>query len=531
MEVLYVQSPRLSRRFAAARRQLIVNLKNAASATVLQKTLYAFGSWYPKAAKKEGFAEFDLTIIECSLDTLAREIKYYRGKNGPFLRHPEIWPQIIREKAMGAVLFASLFHRVVVFIYQDGDISEAIEALTFDGYAYLKKHTELSDPELISRMAYRVDSGRSALPAMTRWSSGLDVRALPEKVPLFASKLLAGNFSGDDPVRSYYLHSWVLSACDDRFQRRYDVVRTLCLLTEYARRVIGDQLEGTPLMFQAAIVPDQWWKENEGNASIFLTVSDKYFRISMKQAAKLTRLLHFSNGFSTIFIFSEDGALKGLMDVGSEQQKTRLRLDQLREQIDGFVIATDASRQLLLHSRGKSIPLMFANGEWRLESSSTDPLGAMVRGLEKWSHAQIDRICGVVQRLSDDRVGGFLIFDADPARAAAELGAMPLRDEPGQHLRLPVDVETLSETTLTHILGLDGAQFFNLEGELCLVCQHLVLDREPGEPREGGTKHGTARRVARRFREAIVTAISHDGPITTYLAGERYKTNAKPQSY
>jgi hypothetical protein len=125
----------------------------------------------------------------------------------------------------------------------------------------------------------------------------------------------------------------------------------------------------------------------------------------------------------------------------------------------------------------------------------------------------------------------FLIFHSKPTWLAAELAATALRDDSGQHLRLPVAVDLLSEATLTHVLSLDRAQFFDFNGNLVLASQHVAPAPEPGEPREGGTKRSTARRVARRFRDAIVTAISQDGPITTFCDGVRYKTNQKPKRY
>ena len=140
------------------------------------------------------------------------------------------------------------------------------------------------------------------------------------KVPLFASSYWRGISAAT--IRCGAIIS-IPGSCppattnSTTIRRRQDV----CLLTEYARRVIGDQLRRDATDVSGRHSSRSVVEENEGNASIFLTVSDKYFGISMKRAAKLTRLLH-SNGFSTIFIFSEDGALKGLMDVGSEQQKT-----------------------------------------------------------------------------------------------------------------------------------------------------------------------------------------------------------------
>jgi hypothetical protein len=531
MDVLYVQSPSPSPGIDAAQMTLLDTLESVSGVHLTAKTLSEFAAWYPEEAKKVIVPEFDLSIVECSPESLGREIKGYLGKNGPFLRDPGIWWQIVHDGAMGAVLHASLCHRSVVFVCQDGDITQAAnQALSLYPHACIKTYADLSDLDLISLLAYRVDSGRPAFPTLTGWiPAGLG--ELPSDVPPFASSLLAETFSSDDPLKNQYLHWWILSACAHRFAGRYEAVRTLCLAVEYAQRVMGDRLEGTPVLFQAAIVPNTWWEDNRDSASIVIRLSDDDFRISVKRAPQLSRLLHYSNGHSTVFVLSEDGAVKALMDVGTEQGRTRLRLDELRERLDGFIISTDVRQQLWIHGRDKDVPLILANGEWRLELSSGDPMIALGIALSgKWSNAQIERIRAVILRLSDERIGGFLVFHPDPVRAAAELRATPLRDEPGQHLQLPATVDSFSEATLAQILGLDGAQLFDLTGRLCLACQHIALAHEDEEPRDGGTKHATARRVARRFRDAIVTAISHDGPITTFAGGTRYRTYRTPVS-
>jgi hypothetical protein len=529
MEILYIQSPRLSPRFDTARAKLIGRLKAGSGVRVADMSLSSFADWYVEEAKTPIVPEFDLTIVECSLDSLAKEIKYYMGKDGPFLRHADIWPSIVQESAMGAVLHASLCHRVVIFLYEHGKVTKPIkQAISLYGHVGIKKHTELSE-DFIRSLALRTDFGRSALPTATTWVPAPLGEPLIN-IPAFESGLLSEHFISVDPLKDQLIHWWILAVCADQFKGRLKAVVTLCLAVEYAKRILGAHLEGTPLQFQAAIVPNGWWKDNSDGGQVVLNLPDLDFKLSMKRERELTQLLHLSNGISTIFLFLEDGTLTGLIDVGSEERKIHRRLDDLRDRIGGFIMSTDDKRQIWIHSHYKVYPLTFANGKWTLESTSSDPLMALVLRLGgKWRESQIERICRVLERLSDEQNGSFLIFCSDPMRAAEELKAKPLRAAFGQHAPLPAEVEALSEATLAHILGLDGAHFFDFGGHLCLACQLLA----PAAQQEktaggGGTKHAMARRVACLFPDAIVVAVSQDGPITTLAEGWRYRTKQNP---
>ena len=126
----------------------------------------------------------------------------------------------------------------------------------------------------------------------------------------------------------------------------------------------------------------------------------------------------------------------------------------------------------------------------------------------------------LVRYLSDEHIGGFLVLHRDPKWAATRLNGSQLRQEIRQHVQLPIDLEGISvEAPLVRILSLDGAHLFDLSGRLQLICQQLAPTDTAGEISEGGTKHATARRVAMQLRDAIVVAISHDGPITVYADG------------
>ena len=74
--------------------------------------------------------------------------------------------------------------------------------------------------------------------------------------------------------------------------------------------------------------------------------------------------------------------------------------------------------------------------------------------------------------------------------------------------------------TPARVLSLDGAHLFDDKGRLRLLCQQLAPTIALQGGGEGGTKHVTARKVAKQFRDAIIVTISHDGPVTVYASGK-----------
>jgi hypothetical protein len=529
MQTLYIQSPKLSPNLVAYRRTLIDRLGREPGVRVTEMTLSAFADWYPNEAKKEIVPEFDLTVVECSLDTLARELTSYLGKDESFLRDRKSWSSIINESAMGAVLYASSSHREVVFVHYEGEMSETvINRVSFYPNASIMSYSELSNPDPIKSMVFSVDSGHSPFPIKTSWllvkpGTSFEGAGIPDS----AISLLAENFAGDDPGKIRQLHWWVLNTCKDQFGGRYDVVRTLCLTVKYAQHTVGKQLEGRPLLFQASIVPSSWWNDAGRNLPVILDQSKEDFKVTISQQVTLDCLLDFSNGHSTIFVFAEDGTLRALLDVGNEEGRTRSRLDNLRHRIEGFIVSTDTEGQIWLHSRDEPFPIIYSNQRWELESNSSNPVIALATRLAgKWQPPQIDRICSVIDRLSDERTGGFLIFHRDPTGAAAALNATPLRAVQG--LALPLKVDSVSKPTLVHILRLDGAHFFDLAGRLCLVCQYLSITTQERRTDSAGTRHSTALRVAQHLPEAIVVPVSHDGGVMTLANGWNYSSQRSP---
>src|SRR5262249_10118585 len=159
----------------------------------------------------------------------------------------------------------------------------------------------ITDPKFVESAAYRYDCGLSAIPITP---SFILSRSEPNLVPIppFISTIVTEAFDSGN--------QWIFSVCATRFEGRFDAAKTLCLVSKYARRTATAQLEGTPLLFQAAIVPNNWWEDNKGKWTSLLNFQERKLRISMKEAAALNKLIHFSDGYSTLFIITEEGDLK-----------------------------------------------------------------------------------------------------------------------------------------------------------------------------------------------------------------------------
>lgn len=520
MNIVYIKSPTLSSSFDAVRAALQENCKCVRDTVFREMTLAEFAEWYLKATERDPVETFDLHIVEYSLKDLPKEIEEYRGKGKkPFLGDPGVWSQIIKNGAMGAVLHASLGQQVIVFLYEEGEVTDELQKL-LARYERMgvKKYTEVKNLEFVESAAYRCDCGLSAVPITPSFVLS---RSEPKMVPIphFISTIVAETFE------SSAISWWIFSVCADRFGERFDAARTLCLVSEYARRTTTEQLEGTPLLFQAAIVPDDWWANNKDKWKTLLSFQEPNPRMSMKEAAALNKLLHFSDGYSTLFILTEEGDFKALINVGSSDQRTRWRLDYLREEIDGFIVSTDIRKQVWIHAKDTKprSPLILTKGVWRIDPSA-EPVGELFRAFHNrsWPDSRIEKMQRLVHYLSDERIGGFLILHPDPKRVATQLNGSQLRQEIIRHVPLPFDLEGTSVESLVPFLRLDGAHLFDLSGRLQLICQHLTPKPPPetaGGASEGGTKHATAQEVARQFRDAIVVAISHDGPITVYADG------------
>jgi hypothetical protein len=329
------------------------------------------------------------------------------------------------------------------------------------------------------------------------------------------------------------LHWYVLSLCDSLFPGRYDAVQTLCRVVAFARHAIDSRLEGARLLFQAAIVRDEWWERNAVAQPNLLTLPAGDLRLSVGNAARVAQIQELSDGVSSILLISENGFIRALADIGSEERRLWSRLDEIRPNIDGVIVATDETRQLWIHAEGKAGPMMLTHGTWRRLSAHGDPLYqlAVAFSARSWPNARIAMLMEILRRLSEEHLGGFLIFDDDPAQLITVLGARPLRRQIEPWLRPPFAMETVSLAALTRLFSLDGAQCLDFDGRLHAICQHVVLPREPDEPSLGGTRRATGWRVARRRREAVVVTISSDGPVAAFIDGCMYRGGEPPEQY
>jgi hypothetical protein len=194
MNIVYIKSPTSSSSFATVREALRKNCDQV-RAKFCEKTLDEFSEWYLKATKRELVEAFDLHIVECSLVDLPREIEEdYGGTEKPFLCDPAVWPKIIEKRAMGAVLHASLGQQVIVFLYEEGKVTDEIQKLLARCERMtVKKYTEVANLEFIESAAYRCDCGLSAVPIIPSFVlSPTEPKAV--YVPRFISTIVTETF-------------------------------------------------------------------------------------------------------------------------------------------------------------------------------------------------------------------------------------------------------------------------------------------------------------------------------------------------
>ena len=130
----------------------------------------------------------------------------------------------------------------------------------------------------------------------------------------------------------------------------------------------------------------------------------------MARVAELNRLIHFSDGYSSLFVLTEDGTFKALVlvEVGNTEQSTRHRLDALLRQFPGIVVSTDRYAQVWVHGPDKPRPLIFAHDIWQEDPSAeaVNALGDALRDIH-WPRIGITLMLRLVRHLSDERIGGF----------------------------------------------------------------------------------------------------------------------------
>jgi hypothetical protein len=282
--------------------------------------------------------------------------------------------------------------------------------------------------------------------------------------------------------------------------------------------VTSEQLEGIPLQFQCVIVPKQWWEENHSNFKSILQFRDsRKPRMSITEAAYLRKLIHFSDGYSTLFVMTADGQFQALVEGGVNDRYTRHRLEDLVNKFNGFIVTTDLRRQIWIHGQHMTSPIILMGNQWDIDPSNR-AVSVLSKSLERrgMPSERLARIKEIVRYLSDEHLGGFFVFHHQPQEAAKKLNATQLREDIQLHFELPITIDTMSLPSIVRFLSLDGAQLIDYSGNIQLLCQQLnprPTSKDIGPP---GTKHATADRVALSLRDALVAVISHDGPVTVY---------------
>jgi hypothetical protein len=516
MDILYIKSPRASSGLQETRGTLRERCRHIPDVALRDMTLAGFAQWYIENAQKQPPERFDLQIVECSLDSLHDQIWAYRNACSP----DKDWDQIVAKSAMGALTWARIGCELVIFVHDGGEVTESLrEDLRRFPWVTLATREQVADVDFLHDAAFRVDIGLKAVKSPQQPGLSLDGgRQLQAfDVPPHIARFVVQTFENDD------IHRWLFDLCGSLFGKRYEAARTLCVISRYARRVVTESLEGMPLQFQCVIVPTTWWDERAVELSLLVTFKEPQPRASMARVAELNSLIHFSDGYSSLFILTEDGTFKALVlvEVGTTGQSTRHRLDGLLRQFSGIVVSTDRYAQVWVHGPDRPMPLICAHDIWQVDPSAeaVNTLGEALRNIH-WPPIGINHMLRLVRHLSDERIGGFLIFHPDPQRLATEANGIQLRGEVIRHIDLPIAVNDVPLATPARVLSLDGAHLFDHQGRLRLLCQHLAPTIALQGGVGGGTKHATAHKVAKQFREAIVVAISHDGPVTVYASGK-----------
>jgi hypothetical protein len=511
MDILYIGLPEPSNLFLSARQSLNDRIRDIPSTTLKEIMLSEFANTY----RKHSQYSYDLIIAECQVNTFHDDIQKYAKKfKAIFIGNEEVWRDITKESATAALLYTAPGRASIIFMYDDGSIPQQVIDRTLSyTHVTFKSCDEVTQPDFIELLVYRVESGLAPLPVLKHMNlitfAGV---VTAQRIPTLISQVLADTFENDD------INRWIYSFCYRQFVGDFQAARTLCLVVRYARIVASEQLEGIPLQFQCAIVPRHWWEENHSNFTSILQFRDsRKPRMSIKEAAYLRKLIHFSDGYSTLFVMTADGQFQALVEGGVNDRYTRHRLDLLVEKFNGFVVTTDLRRQIWIHGQQMTSPIILMGNRWSIDPSNR-PVSILSQSLEHRGVPckRLARMVEIVRYLSDEHIGVLFVFHHEPIEAAKELNATQLRKDIRLHFELPITIDTMSLPSIVRFLSLDGAQFIDYSGRIQLLCQQLNPRTTTRDISPPGTKHATAERVALRLRGAVVAVISHDGPITVY---------------
>lgn len=154
---------------------------------------------------------------------------------------------------------------------------------------------------------------------------------------------------------------------------------------------------------------------------------------------------------------------------------------------------------------------------WQTEPPVDDWVTAAVCELDDVDAGALDQLLRfAVHDLGALGVGSLLIYR--PGDGLDHVREPRLADPPGLRITRPSDL-----APLRHVLTqVDGAAMFDGGGVLIGLGVRLVptADAEASVGAVGGTRHTAARRYSYDDPTAIVIAVSDDGPVTVFRAGE-----------
>jgi hypothetical protein len=154
---------------------------------------------------------------------------------------------------------------------------------------------------------------------------------------------------------------------------------------------------------------------------------------------------------------------------------------------------------------------------WHVEPPVESWVTSAVCGLDGVDTSALDQLLRfAVHDLGAQGVGALLVFR--PGETAAPTREPRLDEPPSLRIERASDL-----APLRHVLTqLDGAALFAADGTLVELGVRLVpsADAEAAVPALGGTRHTAARRYSHDDPEAVVIAVSEDGPVTVFRGGE-----------
>ena len=191
---------------------------------------------------------------------------------------------------------------------------------------------------------------------------------------------------------------------------------------------------------------------------------------------------------------------------------------------DLVVLASASGAMVVQRHPGGEVRLVGSFGvarwdgmSWRVEPPVDSWLAWASCGLGDVGTDALDRLLRfAVHDLGSQGIGALLVYS--PADLASASFERRLPAPPPLRIERPTDL-----APLRHVLTqIDGAALFDASGMLVELGVRLIpsVEAESAIGALGGTRHTSARRYSHDDPEAVVIAVSEDGPVTVFRRGD-----------